>query len=236
MAGSTSGLKCPVCGEWISTDVPRTPFGRTETAASVVHEKLLVHLQTYHPDYLAWSKPYRIIAAVLFITVAAGLLTAAYLKSLVLLPFTFAIPSAIGIPLLVLYRRKFEAFKRSWTTEHPFGPSTMQTSPLSSMFKCEICGQEITVKKGIRIDRQDHYESAHPDFYRWQQRQMKVIVPITVGLVAFALLFIVIELASTNILFPVLAALFVFLSLTVFYAWSGAKRYRKAWQAKHPIL
>ena len=63
MGTSTAGKKCPICDQLISTDAPRLSFaaGRGQTAEGVLEGEFLVHLRTYHPDYLRWSRPYQVI-------------------------------------------------------------------------------------------------------------------------------------------------------------------------------
>jgi hypothetical protein len=233
LAQSTAGLKCPICGTWVSTDVPRTTFGSsTEPAAYVVREKMLVHIRTYHPDYLAWSKPYELVGIGLIIIGAAIGLTGFYLKNMLVLPFAFVIPLGVGIPLLIIYRRKSTAFKQTWTQEHPFGLATVRPSP--SLFRCEICGKEITIEKGIQYDRRAHYKSEHPDFWRYQQRTTGILVTVIIALTVVIFLLILSGVGGA-ILPLVVGILLVILSFAVFFAWTGTRRFRRAWQTQHPI-
>jgi hypothetical protein len=234
MARSTSGLKCPICGTWVSTDVPRTTFGSsTEPAAQVVREKMLVHIRTYHPDYLAWSKPYEFVGIGLIVIGAAIGLTGFYLKNMLVLPFALVVPLAAGVPLLIIYRRKSAAFKHDWTLEHPLGLATVQPSP--SLFKCEICGKEITVEKGIQFDRRDHYKSEHPDFWRYQQRTNGIIITVIVALTVVILVLILSRIGGALLPLAILGILIVILSLAVFFAWTATRRFRRAWQTQHPV-
>jgi hypothetical protein len=117
---STAGKKCPICGKWITTDVPRISFTarRGQTAADVLQREFLAHLRTYHPDYLRWSRPYQVIGVGLLISEALFVILAPSL-SVPLLLLAIMSPIAIGIPLIVIYRIKFKAFKSQWSDEHP---------------------------------------------------------------------------------------------------------------------
>jgi hypothetical protein len=122
---STAGKKCPICGKWITTDAPRISFtaGRGQTAEGVLEREFLVHLRTYHPDYLRWSRPYQVIGVGLLISELVFVLLASSLGGLFLL-VAILVPVAIGIPLVVIYRRNFKAFRSQWSDEHPLSSAS----------------------------------------------------------------------------------------------------------------
>jgi hypothetical protein len=122
---STEGKKCPICAQWISTDAPRLSFtaGRGQTAEGVLEREFLVHLRTYHPDYLRWSRPYQVIGVGLVISELVFVIGASSLSGLLLL-LAILVPPAIGIPLVVIYRRKFKTFKNQWSDEHPLASAS----------------------------------------------------------------------------------------------------------------
>jgi len=120
---STAGKKCPICGQWISTDAPRFASRRGSSARDVLQKEFLAHLRTYHPDYLRWNRPYQIIGVGLATSEAAFVIAASSL-SVPLLVLAILVPPAIGIPLLVIYRRKLAAFKSHWRGEHPLASTS----------------------------------------------------------------------------------------------------------------
>jgi hypothetical protein len=199
----------------------------------VVREKMLVHVRTYHPDYLAWSKPYRTVALGLVAVGVSVALAGVFLKNLLLLPLALVIPLAVALPVLIVYRRKFAAFKETWTQEHPIGLATVQPSP--SLFKCEICGKEIAVEKGIQYDMRDHYKSEHPDYYRWQQRDAAILVLVAVAVAALIIVLPFTGFSNSEVLLIVLGTLIIILSLALFYVVTGIRRFRRAWQRRHPL-
>jgi hypothetical protein len=122
---STAGKKCPICGKWITTDAPRISFTakRGQTARDSLERELQVHLKTYHPDYLRWSRPYQVIGVGLLISELVFVLLASSLSGLFLL-VAILVPMAIGVPLVVIYRRNFKAFKKRWSGEHPLSSAS----------------------------------------------------------------------------------------------------------------
>ncbi len=125
VGASTAGKKCPICGKWISTDIPRISFTarRGQTAADVVQREFLAHLRTYHPDYLRWTRPYQIIGVGLAISELVFALSASSL-SIPLLLLAILVPLVVGIPLVLAYRRKLKAFKKQWSDEHPLASAS----------------------------------------------------------------------------------------------------------------
>ena len=117
---STAGKKCPICGKWITTDAPRVSFtgGRGQTARDALQRELQVHLQTYHPDYLRWSRPYQIVGVGLVVSELVFVLMAPVL-SVPLLLVAILVPLLFLILLSMLYRRRLKAFKSHWSDEHP---------------------------------------------------------------------------------------------------------------------
>ena len=122
---STAGKKCPICGKWITTDAPRISFtaGRGQTARDSLQRELQVHLQTYHPDYLRWSRPYQIVGVGLVVSELVFVLMAPVL-SVPLLLLAILVPLPLLILLSLLYRRKLKAFKSQWSDDHPLSSAS----------------------------------------------------------------------------------------------------------------
>ncbi len=123
MGTSTAGKKCPICGEWISTDAPRFVSRRGSSASDVLQKEFLVHLRTYHPDYLRWSRSYQVVGIGMVISETVFVLGASSL-SVPLLLLAILMPPVLGIPLVIICRRKLSAFKTQWREEHPLGPTS----------------------------------------------------------------------------------------------------------------
>jgi hypothetical protein len=123
---STAGKKCPICGKWITTDAPRISFtaGRGQTARDSLQRELQVHLQTYHPDYLRWSRPYQIVGVGLVVSELVFVLMGPRFLSVPLLLLAILVPLTLLILLSLLYRRKLKAFKSQWSDEHPLSSAS----------------------------------------------------------------------------------------------------------------
>jgi hypothetical protein len=119
MGISTAGKKCPICGQWISTDAPRFASRRGSGARDVLQREYLGHLRTNHPDYLRWSRPYQLIGVGLVVSGMSVALIATALRSVLLLLLAILVTLVIGTPLFLIYRRKFKASKSHWKKEHP---------------------------------------------------------------------------------------------------------------------
>jgi peptidoglycan/LPS O-acetylase OafA/YrhL len=230
MSASTAGLKCPVCGEWVSTDAPR--FGpRGGSARDVVYQVLSEHLQTYHPDYLSWDRPYQLSGRVLFLAGFVLALYATYLMNPLFLLLAVLGPVTPGVPLLILYRRKFSEFKRHWTEEHPLGWTHLTSEAVPSVNRCRICGEVIPIKKGVGWDLRDHYQSNHPAYYQWELRRAPLVV-VALFLAGVAALVLGLSLDNTlPAIFGVVGFL-VFMAVAMLYGFMGQRRFRTLSGAK----
>ena len=86
-----------------------------------------MHLQTYHPDYLLWNRPYHLALGVLLLAGFSLSLCGVLLKSFSFFPLAILLTLTPGIPLLIIYRRKFAEFKSHWAEEHPL--ASIQLTP-----------------------------------------------------------------------------------------------------------
>jgi hypothetical protein len=232
MARSTSALRCPICGAWVSTDAPRTSFGgSTELARDIVYEKLSVHLQTYHTDYLAWSRAYQGIGAGLVLFFIVGVILWYALRDLLLLPLAVGVPLVIGVPLLFVYRRKFADLKERWIEEHPAGLSTIEPLAEPLLGRCPICGKSIPVEKGVSIDLRTHYKNDHPEYYRWQQKIKGIaFLGMIIGL---AFVFLLAALGQQTLVLPGIVGILSVIILIAAYGAKRQKRFKSLWQAQH---
>jgi len=123
MGISAAGKKCPICGQWISTDTPRFASRRGSSARDVLQKEFLIHLRTNHPDYLRWSRPYQVLGIGLIVLETVFVVVASSLSGPFLL-IAILLPVVLGIPLVVVYRREFKAFKNQWNDEHSLSPTS----------------------------------------------------------------------------------------------------------------
>ncbi len=225
MSASTAGLKCPVCGKWVSTDASR--FGGPGGPAKiVVGQELSVHLQTYHPDYLLWNRPYHLALGVLLLAGFSFSLCGVFLKSFAFFPLAILVTLTPGIPLLIIYRRKFAEFKSHWAEEHPLASIQLTPAAIPSVNRCRICGEVIPVKKGLGWDLKEHYQSAHPAYYRWEYRQAPlVIVPLMFTGLTILVLGLSLE-QSLPTIFGV-AGFLLLVAVAMVYAFRGERRFKQ---------
>ena len=225
MSVSTAGLKCPVCGKWVSTDASR--FGGPGAPASIiVGQELSVHLQTFHPDYLLWNRPYHLAWGVLFLAGFSLSLCGAFLKSFSFFPLAILVTLTPGIPLLIIYRRRFAEFKSHWAEEHPLASIQLTPAAIPSVNRCRICGEVIPVKKGLGWDLKEHYQSAHPAYYRWEYRRAPlVIVPLMFAGLTILVLGLSLE-QSLPTIFGV-AGFLLLVAAAMVYAFRGERRFKE---------
>ena len=227
---STSALQCRICGAWVSTDAPRT-FGRsTDIAANVVAEKMAVHMHTYHQDYLDWNRPYFLGGLALILFGAVTTLLGAYFMNTLILFSGISATLILGIPTLLIYRRRFADYKESWNHEHPLGLASVRPGDPGPFYQCFICRKQIQIEKGLRYDRQAHYAAVHPDYLRLLARERIASLPILIA--GIIIIFLFAELVPGLTLLPIIGTISV-AAVLAFYASTRERRLRKLWQTEH---
>jgi len=124
----TPALKCPVCGEPVSTQKPPELPWQGRVPGTVLWQKYQVHLQNYHPDYFALNLKSFFAVAILFLV---GVFTEAIVSPLGISIFQIlpiAIPLMLGLPLLRWYRKRVANIRAKWTS----GQEPVSVSPRTS--------------------------------------------------------------------------------------------------------
>ena len=184
----TTALKCPVCGEPISTEKPPESPWHGRVPGTVLRQEYQVHLQNYHPDYFALNLKLFFAVAIL---VLVGVFTEAILLPLGISVFQVlpvAIPLLLGLPLLRWYRNRVANIRAKWTPgQEPVSvsPKDFWKTPMYkwTMNKCHICGETVPLRKGLKEDLEEHRKNKHPEYYRWSRRAYWVLPPALVLLV-----------------------------------------------------
>lgn len=191
---------------------------------------MAVHMRTYHQDYLSWSRPYQLAGAGAILIGLLTALLASYLKNTQFLILGFVVPVTFGVPMLLIYRRRFADYKDAWRQEHPLGLATVQPATVP-FYRCPICRRNIQIEKGFRYDLRAHYVSDHPDYLQFEKRMKILVIPIVIAWSAFLAVFA--WLAPTLALLPIIGLLSA-ISVETFYASTGQRGFRNRWQTQHP--
>jgi len=184
----TTALKCPVCGEPVSTKKPPELSWQGRVPGTALWQEYQIHLQNYHPDYFALNLKLFFAVAIL---VLVGVFTEAIVSPLGISVFQVlpvAIPLLLGLPLLRSYRERAANIRAKWTP----GQEPVSVSPKDfwktprykwPMNKCHICGETVPLRNGLKKDLEEHRKNKHPEYYRWSRRAYWVLPPALVLLV-----------------------------------------------------
>ena len=184
----TTALKCPVCGEPVSTKKPPELSWQGRVPGTALWQEYQIHLQNYHPDYFALNLKLFFAVAIF---VLAGVFTEAIVSPLGISVFQVlpvAIPLLLGLSILRWYRKRVANIRAKWTP----GQEPMSVSPKDfwktprykwTMNKCHICGETVPLRNGLKEDLEEHRKNKHPEYYRWSRRAYWVLPPALVLLV-----------------------------------------------------